>query len=76
MASADHYNGLDAPDRLHRALHGRILALPEMCSGAVVIVSTGTEYVPEMPLVKDQDMIEAFTPDRADETFPAAILPA
>ena len=31
--------------------------------------------MPEMPFAKDYDVIEAFPPDRADETFAISILP-
>ena len=32
-------------------------------------------YAPEMPFAKDHDMIETYPPNRADETFAAAVLP-
>ena len=75
MEPANEWNGLDTPDRLHRPADGRILAQREMRSGAVIIVSVGTQHVPEMAFAKDHDMIEAFPPDRADETFAATVLP-
>ena len=46
-----------------------------MCSGAVTIVTIGKQYAPEMPFAKDHDMIETYPPNRADETFAAAVLP-
>ena len=33
------------------------------------------QHMPEMPFAKDYDVIEAFPPDRADETFTVSILP-
>ena len=46
-----------------------------MGSDLVVIYSIGTVDMPEMPFAKDHDVVEAFPPDRADETFAAAVLP-
>ena len=40
-----------------------------------MMVSIGMQYVPEMPFAKDHDMIEAFPPDRANETFASTVLP-
>lgn len=33
------------------------------------------QYVPEMPLAKDHDVVEAFPPNRADERFTLSVLP-
>jgi hypothetical protein len=33
------------------------------------------QHVPEMPFAKDHDVVEAFPPDQADETFAISILP-
>jgi hypothetical protein len=41
----------------------------------IVIVGIGLQHIPEMPFAKDHDIIEAFPPDRADETFAATVLP-
>ena len=45
MESTKEWNVLDAPDRLHCPADRWILAQREMCSGAVVIVIAGTQYV-------------------------------
>jgi hypothetical protein len=69
MKPTKEWNVLDAPDSLHCPADRKILAQRWMCSGAVILVSTGAQYAPEMPFAKYHDMIEAFPPDRAEETL-------
>ena len=45
----------------------------EMGSDLVVIVSIGTQHMPEMPFAKDHGVVEAFPPDRANETFTMSV---
>ena len=40
-----------------------------MGTGAIVIVGVGSEDPVQMSLAQDQDMVQAFSPDRADEPF-------
>ena len=46
-----------------------------MGTDAIVIVGIGSEDLAQMGLAQDQDMVQAFSPDRADEPFDVSILP-
>src|SRR3954453_23924529 len=46
-----------------------------MCPGAVVILLVRAQHMPQMPLAKDDHMIEALASDRADQLFGVAVLP-
>src|SRR3954453_14044346 len=46
-----------------------------MCPGAVVILLVRAQHMPQMPLAKDDHMIEALASDRANQSFNVAVLP-
>jgi hypothetical protein len=46
-----------------------------MGTDAIVIVGIGSEDLAQMGLTHDQDMVQAFSPDRADEPFGVSVLP-
>jgi hypothetical protein len=46
-----------------------------MGPSAVVILHIQKEHVAQVPLAKDDDLIKAFPPDRANQPFRMAILP-
>ena len=46
-----------------------------MRAGAVVILHVGLEYVVQVSLAEDHDMIKAFPSDRAYQPFSMSILP-
>jgi hypothetical protein len=46
-----------------------------MDAGAIVVVGVGAEDPAKMRLAQDHDMIQAFSPDRADEPFDVSVLP-
>jgi len=46
-----------------------------MGAGAIVVVGIGAEDLAKMRFAKDQDMIQAFSSDRADEPFYMSVLP-
>lgn len=75
MESSEQWDGLNVADRLRGAADWCILVEREVGPDLIVIVGIGLQHIPEMPFAKDNDMIEAFPPDRADETFAAAVLP-
>jgi hypothetical protein len=75
MESSEQWDGLNAADRLRGAADRCILAEREVGPDLIVIVSIGLQHIPEMPFAKKHDMIETFTPDRADEMFAATVLP-
>jgi hypothetical protein len=45
-----------------------------MGTDAIVIVGIGSEDPVQMGLAQDQDMVQAFSPDRADEAFYVSVL--
>jgi hypothetical protein len=46
-----------------------------MRAGAIVILHIRKEYVAQVSLAEDDDMIKAFPSDRADQPFSMSILP-
>jgi len=46
-----------------------------MDTDAIVIVGIGSEDLAQMGFAWDQDMVQAFSPDRADEAFGVSVLP-
>jgi hypothetical protein len=46
-----------------------------MCADAIEVAGIGAEDSAKMRFAKDQDMIQAFSSDRADEPFDVSILP-
>jgi hypothetical protein len=52
-----------------------VLLERKMGSDAIVIVGIGSEDLAQMGLAQDQDMVQAFSPDRADEPFRVSVLP-
>ena len=47
-----------------------------LSSHIVVIVCVGSQNAPQMRFAPNDDMIETLTPDRPDQSFGKAILPA
>jgi hypothetical protein len=52
-----------------------VLGESKMGTGAIVIVGVGFKDPAQMGFAQDQDMVEAFSSDRADEPFNVSILP-
>jgi hypothetical protein len=46
-----------------------------MCSEFIVIVDIGRKDAAQMGLAQDDDLIQAFPPDRADQSLGMPILP-
>jgi hypothetical protein len=63
------------PDGLNSPWDWRILVQGKVCSRAVVIGHIRNEEVTQMPLAEDDDMVETFPPDRADQPFRMSVLP-
>ena len=60
---------------LDRPTDRRILFERQMRSEIVVIKGVGSKNPAQMCLAKDDDVIEAFAADRADQSLPMAVLP-
>ena len=54
---------------------GQSLSSDEMRSGPVMILKIPREDAPQVTLVEDDDVIQAFAADRADEALDIWILP-
>jgi hypothetical protein len=65
----------NAPNGLNSLRYRRILVQREVCPRAVVILHIRKEYVAQVPLAKDNDMIRTFPSDRANQPFRVAVLP-
>src|ERR1017187_2509123 len=46
-----------------------------MCASAIVIQHVRQEYVAQVSLAENDDMIKAFPSDRADQAFSVSVLP-
>ena len=61
--------------RLYRTRLGAILAEREMCSALVVVLEVCRQNSAQMTLIEDDDVIETFSTDRADDAFNIGVLP-
>ena len=60
---------------LYRPRLRAILAEREMCAAPVVVVEVRRQHTAQVTLVEDDDVIEAFAADRADDAFDIGVLP-
>ena len=75
MKSAEDWLSGDLADPLDRPMARRILIQGQMRSEFVVIAGVGRKYATQMGLAEDDDVIEAFPPDRADQSLRMSVLP-
>ena len=75
MESAEEWDCCEYPNRLHGTTKRGVLFERKMGTDAIVIVGIGSEDLAQMGLAQDQDMVQAFSPDRADEPFSVSVLP-
>ncbi len=61
--------------RLHRAMIWRIHLQGLMNSPAMVKIDVRTDNAAQMPLAKDNDVVQALSTERSDNPFPVGILP-
>ncbi len=55
--------------RLHGPAIWRILSKRKVSSRAVVMIKVGNHMAPKRDLIQDDDMVEAFSANRADQPF-------
>ena len=67
------WGDLTAP--LDRPVCWRILVQGQMCSEPVIIDRVGSKDSTQMGVAKDDDVIEAFPADRADQPLRMPVLP-
>jgi hypothetical protein len=67
-------NGYDLAERLGGSAERGVLVEREMGPGAIVIVRVGPEDPAQMRFAQDQDVVQVFSPDRADQPLHMAVL--
>ena len=78
MVEATNFGDLDHPsatDFLDFAMLGAVHCEREMRARVVIVVEVVADHSPQMPLIQDDDVIEALPPDRSDHAFDEWILP-
>jgi len=75
MKSAEDGPCDDLAVSLDRPMAGRILTQRQMRPDFVVITCIGRKDLAQMGLAKDDDVIEAFPADRADQSLRMPVLP-
>jgi len=75
MKSAEDRPRCDLAIPVDRPMCRRIRVKGQMRSEFVVIASVGHKNLAKIDLAQDHNMIQAFSPDRADEPFNVSILP-
>ena len=75
MKSAEDWPSNELAEALDRPMARRILAQGQMRSQFVVIDGVGCKDLAQVGLAEDDDVIEAFSADRADQSFRMPVLP-
>src|SRR5580704_2793527 len=75
MKSAENRPGSELAEPLDRPMARRILIQGQMPSEFVVIAGVGRKNLAQMGFAEDDDVIEAFPADRADQSLRMPILP-
>jgi len=75
MKASEEGNGGERSDRLHGTTKRDVLFERKVGKDAIVIVGIGSEDLAQMGLAQDQDMVQAFAADRADDALDIGILP-
>ncbi len=75
MKSAEDWPCGDLAAPLDRPMARRILLQRQMCSEFVVIAFVDRKDLTQVGFAEDDDMIEAFPPDRANQSLRMPILP-
>lgn len=75
MQSAENRPRDDLAVPQHGPMARRILGQRQMRPGFIVIAGVGSEDPAQMGLAEDDDMIEAFAADRADQSLHMPVLP-
>ena len=75
MQSAENWRRQNASASLNAPRYRRVLVQGKMRARAIIIFHVGEEYVAQVSLAEDDDMIKAFPSDRSDHPFRMSILP-
>ncbi len=75
MKSAEDWPHGELAEPLDRPMARRILVQGQMCSEFVLVAGVGRKNPAQMGFAEDDDVIEAFSADRADQPLRMPILP-
>ena len=75
MKSAEDRLSSQLAEALDRSMARRVLIQGQMRSDSVVIAGIGRKDPAQVGLVEDDDVIEAFPADRADQSLRMPVLP-
>ena len=75
MESTENRPRADLAASLHGPLDRRIFEQGQMRPDFIVIVGVGEKDPAQMALAEDDDVIEAFPPDRSDQPLRVPVLP-
>jgi len=68
-------NNVARGGKLYATRPWAVLVEREMRSGVMMILKIARQYAAQVTLVEDDNVIQAFTADRTDETLGVGILP-
>jgi hypothetical protein len=68
-------NNIACRGKLHATRPWTVLVEREMRSGVMMILKIAPQYAAQVTLAEDDNVIQAFTADRPDETLDVGILP-
>jgi hypothetical protein len=68
-------NNIACGRKLHATRSWAVLVEREMRSGVMMILKIARQYAAQVTLLEDDNVIQAFTADRTDETLGVGILP-
>src|SRR5262245_37952011 len=75
VQAADFWRSDDPTDGLYWARFRRIALQREMKPRAMIIKKLRPQHTAQRPFIKDDDMVQAFTANRTDDTFHVSSLP-
>jgi hypothetical protein len=75
VQTAEVRDARDRADPKDRTAVWRVLVKGEVRAGVVVIARVRGQHVPQMRFVEDDQMVEALTPDGADQPLDIRVLP-
>ena len=75
MKSAENGRAASWPEVLYRPMARRILGQRQMRSQFVAIAGVGCKDETQVGHAEDHDVIDAFSPDRADQPLHMSVLP-
>ena len=75
MQTAEDRSAFDAPNGLNEASDGCVLAKGKMRARCIVVLHVARQYMTQVPLSENDDVVKAFLADRADQALRTAILP-